>query len=766
MTQDPNRNPYRQNAPKEPDKNRRPKSSVNTVMTLLIVLLFVLFAFNFLGEDSALLRGEKEMSLVEFQEKLYTGCVETIEQKGDLQLTGTLKGEQPERFKVEFPTGVLAQRSAEIQSLVSSEFDALFESQLRAALEAQPNLVRKAYTVSSDKDVRLFAQFWWSQRAGVAPALKYWEVKAPPAGAPVDVPALVRLLEAKTPTLTIDNIAVSNPKAIRASQPNTFLTQLVYTIAPWLLILGLFWFFLFRQMRSPGGGGGVLSFGRSRAQLITKEKSNVTFDDVAGIDEAKDEVQEIIEFLKNPAKFSRLGGRIPRGVLLVGPPGTGKTLLAKAIAGEANVPFFSISGSDFVEMFVGVGASRVRDLFRQARENSPCLIFLDEIDAVGRKRGSGMGGGHDEREQTLNAILVEMDGFETDEGIILVAATNRPDVLDPALLRPGRFDRQIVVGLPDLKGREAILRVHTKKVKMSPTVEIQWLARATPGFSGAELAAIVNEAALIATLKNKEFVERSDFEEARDKVRFGRQKKNKVMDEKDRKETAYHETGHALVAHFLEGMEPLHKVTIIPRGMSLGATMVLPQQDRFNEKKKELLNYIAFAYGGRCAEELFCDDISTGAYDDIKRATEIARQMVCQWGMSENIGPISYADSGETMFLGQEIGHSKTYSEAKALEIDREIQRILTSGYETAKQILSSHREHVERITDALIKYETLTGAEVRAIVEGKNIDDLKREETARERAEDEARKREAAKTEAAKPREDDGLGIAQPRTA
>jgi cell division protease FtsH len=677
-----------------------------------------------------------------------------------------LKGEQPERFKVEFPTGVLAQRSAEIQSLVSSEFDALFESQLRAALEAQPNLVRKAYTVSSDKDVRLFAQFWWSQRAGVAPALKYWEVKAPPAGAPVDVPALVRLLEAKTPTLTIDNIAVSNPKAIRASQPNTFLTQLVYTIAPWLLILGLFWFFLFRQMRSPGGGGGVLSFGRSRAQLITKEKSNVTFDDVAGIDEAKDEVQEIIEFLKNPAKFSRLGGRIPRGVLLVGPPGTGKTLLAKAIAGEANVPFFSISGSDFVEMFVGVGASRVRDLFRQARENSPCLIFLDEIDAVGRKRGSGMGGGHDEREQTLNAILVEMDGFETDEGIILVAATNRPDVLDPALLRPGRFDRQIVVGLPDLKGREAILRVHTKKVKMSPTVEIQWLARATPGFSGAELAAIVNEAALIATLKNKEFVERSDFEEARDKVRFGRQKKNKVMDEKDRKETAYHETGHALVAHFLEGMEPLHKVTIIPRGMSLGATMVLPQQDRFNEKKKELLNYIAFAYGGRCAEELFCDDISTGAYDDIKRATEIARQMVCQWGMSENIGPISYADSGETMFLGQEIGHSKTYSEAKALEIDREIQRILTSGYETAKQILSSHREHVERITDALIKYETLTGAEVRAIVEGKNIDDLKREETARERAEDEARKREAAKTEAAKPREDDGLGIAQPRTA
>jgi len=503
----------------------------------------------------------------------------------------------------------------------------------------------------------------------------------------------------------------------------------VATLIPWILIIGLFWFFILRQMKSPGGGGGVLSFGRSRATMVNKEKTNITFKDVAGIEEAKEEVGEIIEFLKNPGRFSRLGGRVPTGVLLVGPPGTGKTLLAKAIAGEADVPFFSISGSDFVEMFVGVGASRVRDLFRQARESSPCMIFLDEIDAVGRKRGSGLGGGHDEREQTLNAILVEMDGFEKDEGVILLAATNRPDVLDPALLRPGRFDREIVIDLPDLTGRKGILKVHAAKVKMAENVDLHTIARGTPGFSGAELAALVNESALIATMKGKAAVELDDMEEARDKVRWGRQKKSRVMDEEDRLITAYHESGHALVAHLLPEVEPLHKVTIIPRGMALGATMQLPEKDRYHHRRKELYGNIVVLYAGRIAEEKFCGDISSGAQNDIQRASEIARVMVCRLGMSDELGPVSYDDRQDHVFLGEELVRSQGHGPETMRKIDASVREILDKCYAKCEKLIDEHGDKIETITRALMEHETLSGNEVAALIEGRTIDDLRAEE-------------------------------------
>ncbi|MGQ0553445.1 MAG: ATP-dependent zinc metalloprotease FtsH [Planctomycetota bacterium] len=502
---------------------------------------------------------------------------------------------------------------------------------------------------------------------------------------------------------------------------------LLINFVPWLLFLGLIFYFFTRQMRAAGGSGGIMSFGRSRVKMVTPEQAKVTFDLVAGVEEAKEEVQEIIAFLKDPKRFSRLGGRVPRGVLLVGPPGTGKTLLAKAIAGEANVPFFAISGSDFVEMFVGVGASRVRDLFKQAREAAPCVIFLDEIDAVGRKRGAGLGGGHDEREQTLNAILVEMDGFETDSGVIMIAATNRPDVLDPALLRPGRFDRQIVLDLPDVRGREAILVVHAQKVKLSPEVDLSQVARGTPMFSGAELEALINEGALIATLKDKDQVEQDDLDEARDKVRFGRQKKSRVMVEEDRKVTAYHEAGHAIVAAHLVGVvEPVHKVTIIPRGMALGATMYLPERDKYHHRKRELLGMLAVAFGGRVAEELFCEDISGGAANDIERATEIARAMVCSWGMSEALGPVALGEKRGEVFLGDEMLRSKNYSEATSEAIDREVRVILDAAHEQAKTILEAHRREMEEVTKALMRYETISGDDVRAIVGGASADDLR----------------------------------------
>jgi len=508
--------------------------------------------------------------------------------------------------------------------------------------------------------------------------------------------------------------------SIKKEPASTFFQTVVMYLFPWILLFTILWFFVFRQMRAPGVGGSVLSFGKSRAALQTKDKTGVTFKDVAGIDEAKEEVREIIEFLKNPDKFKRLGGRIPRGILLVGSPGCGKTLLAKAIAGEAEVPFFSICGSDFVEMFVGVGASRVRDLFRQAKEKSPCIVFLDEIDAVGRKRGSGLGGGHDEREQTLNAILVEMDGFDTDEGVIVIAATNRPDVLDPALLRPGRFDREIVIDLPDVKGREEILKVHARDVKLGGDVDLKVLARGTPTFSGAELEAVINEAAIVAAMKNREAVTLPDLEEARDKVKWGRKKTSRVMDEEDRKITAFHEAGHALVAQLLEEVEPLHKVTIVPRGPALGATMQLPERDHYHLQKKRLLGNLVVLYAGRIAEEMFCGDISAGAQNDIERATEIARRMVCEWGMSEAIGPVNYSQEEETLSLGREVTRTRNHSDATSVLIDREVKATLEQCYKRSEKILSKNRDKLEAIARALLKYETLSGKDVDDILNGK----------------------------------------------
>ena len=496
--------------------------------------------------------------------------------------------------------------------------------------------------------------------------------------------------------------------------------EALITFLPWLLFGVFIWFFFLRPMRAPGGG--VLSFGKSRARLLSKERTQVTFDDVAGIDEAKEDVQEIIEFLKNPDKFRRLGGRLPRGVLLVGPPGTGKTLLARAIAGEANRPFFSISGSDFVEMFVGVGASRVRDLFRQAKERSPCIVFLDEVDAVGRRRGTGLGGGHDEREQTLNAILVEMDGFETDENIIVIAATNRPDVLDPALLRPGRFDRQVVVELPDVKGREAILKVHARKRRFADDVDLSRIARGTPGFSGADLENLINEAAIIAVMKGREAITIDDLEEARDKVMWGRQKRSRVMAEDEKRAVAYHESGHAILAKLLPEVEPLHKVTIVPRGAALGATMSLPERDIYLKRKKSLLGDITVLMGGRVSEELFCNDISSGAQSDFERATELARLMVCKWGMSETIGPVNYTESEEHLFLGREITRIKTMSEETSIMIDREIKRIIDECYERAKGLLTEKRDAVQCMVDALIKFEVLDVDQVDRILAGEEL--------------------------------------------
>jgi len=505
---------------------------------------------------------------------------------------------------------------------------------------------------------------------------------------------------------------------------------LLLTLVPWFLFIAFFLFLFSRQMRGGGGSGGIMSFGRSKVKMIQPDDSQVTFDHVAGVEEAKEEVTEIIAFLKDPKKFSRLGGRLPRGVLLVGPPGTGKTLLAKAIAGEASVPFFAISGSDFVEMFVGVGASRVRDLFKQARENAPCVIFLDEIDAVGRKRGAGLGGGHDEREQTLNAILVEMDGFDTDSAVIMIAATNRPDVLDAALLRPGRFDRQITLDLPDIRGREAILVVHSQKVVLSDDVDLSEVARGTPMFSGAELEALMNEAALIATIENKEAIDQSDLEEARDKVRFGRQKKTRVLIEEDKRLTAYHEAGHVMVAEALPDLvEPVHKVTIIPRGMALGATMQLPERDKYHHRRNELKAMLAMLYGGRVAEEKFCEDISGGASNDIERATEIARMMVCNWGMSDVMGPVSYGESRGEVFLGDELLRNKNYSEKTSEAIDQEVHDILEAAHSQASQIIEEHRDEMERLTEALIHYETLSGAEVRALLAGATMSELRSED-------------------------------------
>jgi cell division protease FtsH len=537
-----------------------------------------------------------------------------------------------------------------------------------------------------------------------------------------------RVYEVSYPLLFVDGELRKDLRASGAktrNEPDSGLfVQLLIGLIPWILLFLFVWFFIFRQLRGAAGGGGMLgNFGRSKHRVTSKEHTNVTFSDVAGIEEAKDEVTEIIEFLKNPKRFQRLGGRIPRGVLLVGEPGCGKTLLAKAIAGEADAPFFSISGSDFVEMFVGVGASRVRDLFKQAKENSPCIIFLDEIDAVGRRRGAGFnGGGHDEREQTLNAILVEMDGFESSDQVIVLAATNRSDVLDPALIRPGRFDRQVFVPLPDVKGRLEILKVHAKKIKIGADADLGRLARGTPMFSGADLAAIVNEAALLATLGNKDFVEMEDLEESRDKVRWGRARKSRVIDEQEKELTAYHEAGHALLQVLLPDTEPLHKVSIIPRGPYGGATFSLPEKDRTVYTTKWLEAAIKVTFGGRIAEDMFCGDVSSGASADIRQSTSMARQMVTNWGMNDRLGFVFYGDD-DGRSRPFDFGGPREYSEETAKIIDEEVKKLIDRTYSESQELLEQNREKLKAIAMALLKYETLDGEEVHRIVRGETLD-------------------------------------------
>ena len=535
---------------------------------------------------------------------------------------------------------------------------------------------------------------------------KYMDGQSFETTAPPKDPDLIKALRAK-------NVRI----VVVAPEQTTWYMSILISWFPMLLLLGI-WIFFMRQMQA--GGGKALSFGKSRARL-SESKNKTTFKDVAGVDEAKEELHEIIEFLKEPQKFSKLGGKIPKGVLLVGPPGTGKTLLARAISGEASVPFYSISGSDFVEMFVGVGASRVRDLFEQGKNNSPCLIFIDEIDAVGRHRGAGLGGGHDEREQTLNQLLVEMDGFENNDGVILIAATNRPDVLDPALLRPGRFDRQVVVSRPDIKGRDGILKVHTATVPLTDEVDLKIIARGTPGFTGADLANLVNEAALLAARNDKKAVSMDDFEEAKDKVMMGVERRSMVISEKEKKTTAYHEAGHALVASLLPGTDPLHKVTIIPRGSALGVTMQLPMDEQHTYQKGYLYNSLAILMGGRCAEEICLGEMTTGAGNDIERATEMARKMVCEWGMSEKMGPLSYGSKEEQVFLGRDFSNQKNFSDQTAKLIDQEVKTLVMGGYNRASELLKKNRDILETLAQALLERETLTGDEVKNVIDGKN---------------------------------------------
>ena len=535
-----------------------------------------------------------------------------------------------------------------------------------------------------------------------------------------------RVFTTYTPAVTqalIDTLVAHNVDIKAEPKPEaSFWGQALWMWAPMLIIIGI-WIFFIRQMQS--GGGKAMSFGKSKARLLTENSNTVTFADVAGVEESKVELEEIIAFLKEPKKFTRLGGRIPKGVLLVGPPGTGKTLLARAVAGEAEVPFYSISGSDFVEMFVGVGASRVRDLFQQGKKNAPCIIFIDEIDAVGRHRGAGLGGGHDEREQTLNQLLVEMDGFEANEGVIMIAATNRPDVLDPALLRPGRFDRRVVVPRPDLRGRLQILKVHTRQVQLSDDVSLETIARGTPGFVGADLQNLVNESALLAARRDAEVVCMVDFEEAKDKVIMGAARKSLIMSDEDKRLTAYHEAGHALVAMLTPGADPVHKVTIIPRGMALGLTWTMPEEDQHTHTRKQMLARIKHGMGGRAAEELVFQHFSTGASGDLKSATGSARRMVCEYGMSEAIGPISLGDDGGDVFLGRDFMSRKEYSEKKAQEVDDEISKILVTAYNEALEMLKDNRELLDRITDALLERETLDGAELEILRQGRTLPPL-----------------------------------------
>ncbi len=517
----------------------------------------------------------------------------------------------------------------------------------------------------------------------------------------------------------VSDLLKNNVKVVaKPDEEQSFLMNIFVSWFPMLLLIGV-WIFFMRQMQG-GGKGGAFSFGKSRARILDESTNTITFADVAGCDEAKEEVAELVEFLRDPGKFQKLGGRIPRGVLMVGSPGTGKTLLAKAIAGEAKVPFYSISGSDFVEMFVGVGAARVRDMFEQAKKSAPCIIFIDEIDAVGRQRGAGLGGGNDEREQTLNALLVEMDGFEGSAGVIVIAATNRPDVLDPALLRPGRFDRQVVVPLPDIRGREQILMVHMRKVPMAPDVKADIIARGTPGFSGADLANLVNEAALFAARGNKRLVEMEDFEKAKDKIMMGAERRSMVMPEEERRNTAYHESGHTVVARLLPKTDPVHKVTIIPRGRALGLTMQLPVADRYSMDRERLLENIAVLFGGRIAEELFMHQMTTGASNDFERATDIARRMVTQWGMTDALGPMVYGENEGEVFLGRSITTHKNVSEATMQQVDAEIRRIIDQQYALARRLIEDNRDKIEGMAKALLEWETLDAEQINDIMTGK----------------------------------------------
>ncbi len=552
------------------------------------------------------------------------------------------------------------------------------------------------------------------------------------------------------------------------SSEGSMLTNFLISWLPMILIFGMFIFFM-KQLQA--GGGKAMSFGKSRAKMLTENKLKVTFKDVAGVEEAKEELEEIVQFLKDPKKFTRLGGRIPKGVLLVGSPGTGKTLLARAIAGEAGVPFFTIAGSDFVEMFVGVGASRVRDLFEQGKKNAPCIIFIDEIDAVGRHRGAGMGGGHDEREQTLNQLLVEMDGFEGSDGVILIAATNRPDVLDPALLRPGRFDRRVVVPKPDILGRELILKVHSKKVPLSDGVDLNIIAKGTPGFSGADLENLVNESALYAARKNKHQVDMNDFEIAKDKILMGGERRSMVISEEDRRVTAFHEAGHTIVGQSLKGLDPIHKVTIVPRGMALGVTQTLPEKEMLNMSKTKATSMIAFLFGGRAAEEVALNDVTTGASNDIERATELARSMVCEWGMSDKIGPISLEKKEGPVFLGMQSNERRDYSDEKAKEIDLEVDRLIGDAYKSAKKILKDKRPILDEMAKALLELETITGKDVQMLMDGDKVEALiEKRATAKakleeenERARVESEKKEAQEE---KKKGSDPVGNTDPVTA
>ncbi len=731
----------------KPTRNRS-YGSFLLFLTILVTILFLV------GRNS--FENEKEYTQDEYLLKLYTGKVEQQEIKGGNRVEGRLRS--GERFVTSFSD--VAGLESRIQQLKAiPRYERVGEQSFREAItdgDYAPLLLRliteynepprttenasiaPVAKVQRDNNTsRVFAEVIARGREessmdGLADA----PLPRPKTSGPFwvevreveDIAVLMadmELLGAQVERLSFDT---SGDKGTSWSDNNSILSTVLFVYGPWLVIL-LFILFAMRQMRGQGGAGGVMSFGRSRAQLYTKENNtNTTFDDVAGAEEAKDEVQEVVEFLKNPGKFTRIGGRIPRGILLVGQPGCGKTLLAKAIAGEAEVPFYSISGSDFVEMFVGVGASRVRDLFKQARENSPCIIFLDEIDAVGRRRGSGMGGGHDEREQTLNAILVEMDGFGTDEGIIVIAATNRPDVLDPALLRPGRFDREVTIDLPDVAGRAAILKVHLGNVKARKDIDYGVLAKSTPGYSGADLAATVNEAAIGAVLSHSEEVTMEHLEEARDKVRYGRQKKSRNFEEADREITAYHEAGHALVAAEIENVDPPHKVTIVPRGRALGSTMMLPEKESYHMQKKRLIGQLAVLFGGRASEEVFCGDISAGASDDIKRATELARAMVTELGMSDVVGPINYAERQGSDFLGTELLSSRWHSEDTAKQIDGQVQKLLRDAYQRALDIVKGSSEKIERLTQALLTYETINVDEIARLFEGTAVSDLRPE--------------------------------------